>query len=67
MECLNRTLITRARAMLDNSGLTWPWWAEAVNIANYICNNTLSRTLERRSRGDNTMPGNSGPLTPEER
>jgi hypothetical protein len=58
IERLNRTLVERARAMLLASGLPRSMWAEAVKMANFIRNITLSRTLE--AKGD-------GPTTPEER
>ena len=35
-ERLNRTLMERARAMINDAGLPKELWAEAVNTANYI-------------------------------
>jgi transposase InsO family protein len=41
-ERLNRTLVERARAMLESSGLGKEFWAKAVNTANYVRNQTVS-------------------------
>jgi hypothetical protein len=37
------TLVQRARAMLESSGLGRKFWAKAVNNANYVRNKTISR------------------------
>jgi hypothetical protein len=42
-ERLNRTLVERARALLDSSGLEKKFWAEAVHTVNYLRNRTISR------------------------
>jgi transposase InsO family protein len=42
-ERLNKTLVERARAMLESSELGREFWAEAVNTANYVRNRTVSR------------------------
>ena len=44
-ECLNRTIMEKVRAMLDESGLPKFLWAEAVSHAVYLKNRTWTRTL----------------------
>lgn len=41
----NRSLVEAARTMLSDSGLAKCWWAEAINTANYVQNNTFSSVL----------------------
>jgi hypothetical protein len=43
-ERLNRVLLEKARAMLQDAGLPEELWAEAVFTANYMRNRTLSRS-----------------------
>jgi transposase InsO family protein len=43
----NRTLVEAARTMLIDSGLPKSFWAEAINTAAYVYNNTLnSKTMK---------------------
>ena len=35
---MNRTLMERARSMLEHKNIDKQWWAEAVNTAAYITN-----------------------------
>ena len=42
-ERLNRTLMERARAMINDAGLPKELWAEAVNTANYIRSRSPTR------------------------
>ena len=45
-ERLNRTLMERARAMINDAGLPKELWAEAVNTANYIrCRSPTAKRL----------------------
>ena len=45
-ERLNRTLMERARAMINDAGLPKELWAEAVNTANYIrCRSPTAKKL----------------------
>lgn len=37
-ECMNKTLLKRARCMLSNAGLIRTFWAELVNITCYLIN-----------------------------
>ena len=46
-ERLNRTLMEKVRAMLEDSGLPKSLWAEAVNTANYIRNRSPVSTRLR--------------------
>jgi transposase InsO family protein len=41
-ERLNRTLVTKARCMLHDAGLSENFWAEAVKAANYVKNRSAS-------------------------
>ena len=44
-ETLNRTLMEKVRPMLTQAGLPKIYWAEAVNMANYLKNRTPSQAL----------------------
>ena len=45
-ECINRTLLKRARCMISNVGLTMEFWAEAISMACYIINRTSCATFD---------------------
>ena len=49
-ECLNRTIMEKVHAMLDDSGMPKFLWAEAVSHAVYLKNRTWTCTI------DNTTP-----------
>lgn len=42
----NRTLVEMARCMLVDAGLPYMFWAEAVNMANYLQNRLPSRSIK---------------------
>ena len=44
-ECMNRTLIERARSMLSNANLSQELWAEAVSTACYLINRSPSMVI----------------------
>lgn len=48
-ERMNRTLVEMARSMLCQSGLSRPFWAEAISTAAYIRNRCPSRKLEDKT------------------
>ena len=43
---MNRTLLERAWCMLSNAGLLKCFWVEAVNIACYLVNRSLSTVID---------------------
>jgi hypothetical protein len=45
-ECMNRTLLERARSMLSNTNLQQELWAEAVTITCYMVNRSPSTEIE---------------------
>lgn len=45
-ERLNRTLVEKARSMLDDSGLSRDLWAEAINTANYVKNRSPTKAVK---------------------
>ncbi|WRX24984.1 Integrase [Theobroma cacao] len=48
-ERMNRTLIERARCMLSNAGLSKVFWTEAINMACYLVNRSLSTAIELKT------------------
>lgn len=45
----NRSLVERARALLDDSGVPKIFWGEAVKTANYVMNRGFSANLKRET------------------
>jgi len=45
-ECMNRTLLERARCMLSTANLSKDFWAEAINMACYLVNRYPSTAIE---------------------
>jgi hypothetical protein len=46
VECMNKTLLERARSMLSNAKLQQELWAEAVSTTCYLVNRSPSTTIE---------------------
>jgi transposase InsO family protein len=46
VECMNMTLLERARSMLSNANLQKELWEEAVNIGCFLVNRSPSTTIE---------------------
>jgi transposase InsO family protein len=46
VQCMNMTLLERARGMLSNANLQQELWAEAVTTACYLVNRSPSTTIE---------------------
>ncbi|KXJ79375.1 hypothetical protein RP20_CCG001137 [Aedes albopictus] len=48
-ERMNRTLVEKARCMLNDSKLPKKFWAEAVSTAAYLVNRSPARSLEAKT------------------
>jgi hypothetical protein len=46
VECMNKTLLERARSMLSNANLQQELWVEAVTTSCYLVNRSQSTTIE---------------------
>lgn len=46
VERINRTLVEKARSMLNDVGLPKKFWVEAVSTAAYLVNRSPTRSLE---------------------
>ena len=46
VECMNMTLLERARSMLSNANLQQELWAEATTTTFYLVNQSPSTTIE---------------------
>ena len=46
---MNRTLLETARCMLSNAGLSKKFWAEAINMACYLINRSLSNVIDLKT------------------
>ena len=42
---MNRTLMEKARSMLNDAGLSQDYWEEVVNTTCYVVNNSLTLAL----------------------
>ncbi|GJZ18888.1 gag-pol polyprotein [Tanacetum coccineum] len=49
VERMNRTLLERAKSMLETGSLEKSFWAEAVNTACYVINRSLSTVVELKT------------------
>ena len=45
-ERMNRSLVEKARAMINESGVNKYFWGEAIRVANYLINRSPSRSLD---------------------
>jgi hypothetical protein len=48
-EHMNRTIITNARCMLSNAGMSRHFWAEAAFVACYLINRSPSIPLDKKT------------------
>jgi transposase InsO family protein len=48
-ECMNRTIISKARCMFSNSGLNRRFWAEAASTACYLINRSPSIAIDKKT------------------
>ena len=48
-ECMNRTIMEKARSMLLEADLPESFWAEAVNTAVYLYNRSPMRSLKGKT------------------
>jgi transposase InsO family protein len=48
-ECMNRTIISKARCMLSNSGLSRTFWAEAASTACHLINCSPSIAINKKT------------------
>jgi hypothetical protein len=45
---MNRTIISKARCMLSNAGMSRHFWAEAASTAYYLINRSPSIPLDKK-------------------
>jgi hypothetical protein len=48
-ECMDRTIISKARCMLSNSSLSKCFWAEAASTACYLINRSPSIAIDKKN------------------
>ena len=45
-ERMNRSLVEKARAAINDSGVPKYFWGEAIRVSNYLINRSPSRNLD---------------------